>query len=155
MKRLRSASPSWLRPLPWPSVSSPPQLLGPVSTPTTVSTVGSPLGRILVDGKGRTLYLFENDKRGHSACYGAVRPLLAAATRGWQAGGASRGKDRATRTITRRDGTKQVTYAGHPLYRSGRTRGQARRADRTCTRSVASWYVVSPAGKKIESGRTR
>src|SRR4029453_17581303 len=40
------------------------------------------LGRILVDGRGRTLYLFEKDTRGRSACYGACAaywpPLLSA-----------------------------------------------------------------------------
>ena len=47
---------------------------------TTVSSATSKLGRILVDSRGRTLYLFEKDKRGHSACAGACAtywpPLL-------------------------------------------------------------------------------
>ena len=38
---------------------------------TTVATGGSQLGRILVDGQGRTLYLFEKDANGHSSCTGA------------------------------------------------------------------------------------
>ena len=38
---------------------------------TRVSAASSSLGRIIVDGRGRTLYLFEKDKRGHSACSGA------------------------------------------------------------------------------------
>jgi predicted lipoprotein with Yx(FWY)xxD motif len=46
----------------------------------TVSTDKSSLGRILVDGKGRTLYLFEKDRRGRSACSGTCAtywpPLL-------------------------------------------------------------------------------
>src|SRR5262245_27588203 len=29
------------------------------------------LGNVLVDARGRTLYLFERDSRGKSACYGA------------------------------------------------------------------------------------
>ena len=40
-------------------------------TGTRVSTASSSLGKIIVDGRGRTLYLFEKDKRGHSACSGA------------------------------------------------------------------------------------
>ena len=47
---------------------------------TTVSSATSKLGRILADSRGRTLYLFENDKRGHSSCAGACAtywpPLL-------------------------------------------------------------------------------
>src|SRR5207248_7705053 len=49
----------------------------------TVKTATSPLGRIIVDGRSRTLYLFEKDRRGHSACTGACAtywpPLLAQA----------------------------------------------------------------------------
>ena len=41
------------------------------SSPATVATASSGLGRIVVDGRGRTLYLFEKDTRGHSACSGA------------------------------------------------------------------------------------
>ena len=35
---------------------------------STVKLAGSKLGQILVDAKGRTLYLFEADKNGKSAC---------------------------------------------------------------------------------------
>ena len=41
------------------------------STHSAAATVGdgrTPRGRIVVDGKGRTLSLFEKDKRRHSAC---------------------------------------------------------------------------------------
>ena len=34
----------------------------------TVATASSPLGTILVDRRGSTLYLFEKDRRGESAC---------------------------------------------------------------------------------------
>src|SRR5437763_7189445 len=35
-----------------------------------VKTADSSIGRILVDGKGRTLYLFEKDRNHRSTCYG-------------------------------------------------------------------------------------
>lgn len=118
----------------------------------TVSAGNSALGHIVVDGKGRTLYLFEKDRRGRSACSGTCAtywpPLLA------------QGKPKAGRgtkasllgTIRRADGKRQVTYAGHPLYRylpdtkPGQTLGQDSHL------FGAGWYVLSPAGKKIESG---
>jgi predicted lipoprotein with Yx(FWY)xxD motif len=117
----------------------------------TVSTATSKLGRILVDGRGRTLYLFEKDKRGRSACAGTCAtywpPLL---TKGKPtAGGAAK---RALLGATRRaDGTRQVTYAGHPLYRfvqdtkPGETKGQ------DLHDFGAGWYVLFRAGAKIES----
>jgi predicted lipoprotein with Yx(FWY)xxD motif len=51
----------------------------------------------------------------------------------------------------RSDGQSQITYNGHPLYRytgdsaAGDTNGQ------DLDQFGGSWYIVSPAGKKIES----
>src|SRR5689334_11672706 len=54
---------------------------GSASSATSVSTGKTGLGRIIVNGQGRTLYLFEKDKRGRSACSGACAgywpPLIA------------------------------------------------------------------------------
>jgi predicted lipoprotein with Yx(FWY)xxD motif len=116
----------------------------------TVGVATTPLGRILVDAGGRTLYLFEKDKPGRSSCSGACAgywpPLL---TTGKPA--AKTGAKASLLGVTRRaDGTTQVTYAGHPLYRffqdakPGQTNGQNLRL------SGAEWYVLSPAGRKIE-----
>jgi predicted lipoprotein with Yx(FWY)xxD motif len=115
----------------------------------TVKTATSRLGRILVDSRGRTLYLFEKDRRGRSACAGACAtywpPLLARAKPT-----AGRGAKPALLGVTRRaNGAKQVTYAGHPVYRfvldtrPGQTKGQ------DLQDFGAGWYVLSPRGKKI------
>ena len=118
----------------------------------TVSVAASRIGRILVDARGRTLYLFERDPRGHSACAGTCAaywpPLLTRArvTAGHDA------KQSLLGVIRRRDGTRQVTYAGHPLYRfvqdtrPGQTTGQG------LDQFGAEWYVLGAAGRKIESG---
>jgi predicted lipoprotein with Yx(FWY)xxD motif len=105
------------------------------------------LGRILVDGRGRTLYLYTPDKGKTSVCYGkcaaAWPPLLTT-------GKPHAGKGtRAARleTTKRKDGSLQVTYHGHPLYyfvedeRAGQTAGQG---------LGNVWYVLSPAGAKRE-----
>ena len=86
------------------------------SRAATVSSAKTGLGKIIVNGRGRTLYLFEKDKRGHSACSGACAvywpPLI---THGKpNAMGAA--KQSLLGTIKRADGSRQVTYAGHPLY---------------------------------------
>ena len=122
-----------------------------VGSGATVSTGSSSLGRILVDGKGRTLYLFEKDRRDRSACSATCAtywpPLLTHAKPT-----AGRGvKASLLGTIRRAGGTTQVTYAGHPLYRylpdtkPGQTNGQDSHD------FGAGWYVLSPAGKKIET----
>lgn len=109
----------------------------------------SALGSILVDSRGRTLYLFEKDRPNRSACAGACAtywpPLL---TSGKPAAG--HGVKRSLLGITHRaGGLTQVTYAGHPLYRfaqdtrAGQTNGQ------DSQEFGAGWYVLSATGKKI------
>lgn len=110
------------------------------------------LGRIAVDSHGRTLYLFEKDKRGHSACSGLCAtywpPLL---THGKPV--AMVGVKRSLLgTIRRSDGRRQVTLAGHPLYRyagdskRGQTNGEG------LTDFGGGWDALTPSGKKIEGG---
>jgi predicted lipoprotein with Yx(FWY)xxD motif len=121
------------------------------SGPATVSMRSTSLGKILVDGKGVTLYLFEKDKNAKSACSGACAkawpPLL---TKGSPkaAGGASSSK---LGTTKRSDGTTQVTYNKHPLYmfiqdkgKAGSTKGEGLDA------FGAEWYVLNKSGTKIE-----
>jgi predicted lipoprotein with Yx(FWY)xxD motif len=116
-----------------------------------VGVAKSPLGRIVVDSKGRTLYLFEKDKNRRSACYGLCAtywpPLL---THGKPV--ARTGVRQLLLGVTRRaNGSEQVTYAGHPLYRfvedrqAGQTKGEG------LNDFGAGWDVLSPAGKEIES----
>ena len=116
-------------------------------TPATVKTGTSSLGRILVDGKSHTLYLFEKDKRGKSACSGDCAanwpPLL---TKGAPKAGAA-AKASLLGTIKRSDGTTQVTYNKHPLYtfagdagKRGATNGEGINA------FGARWYVVAAKG---------
>ena len=123
---------------------------GSAAPAATVATAPSGLGRILVDGRGRTLYLFEKDRRGRSACSGLCAtywpPLVANGK--WLA---IKGvKQSLLASIRRADGSRQVTYAGHPLYlfsgdtKRGQTNGEG------LTDFGAGWYAVSPAGKKID-----
>jgi predicted lipoprotein with Yx(FWY)xxD motif len=117
-----------------------------------VSAASSSLGKIIVDSHGRTLYLFEKDQRGRSACSGSCAmywpPVI---TRGKPIAG--RGlKSSLLGTIRRANGARQVTYAGHPLYRyaldtkAGQTNGEGLQD------FGGGWDVLSPAGKKIEGG---
>ena len=120
------------------------------SVAVKVTDVGSGLGRILVDGNGRTLYLFEKDKHGKSTCTGRCAgfwPPLIATGKTLAAAGA---KASLLGTTTRGDGRRQVTYNHHPLYRfvkdtrKGQTNGQ------NVDAYGAEWYVVSAAGAKVE-----
>ena len=115
-----------------------------------VGTGRTKLGTVLVDGKGRTLYLFEKDKGAASSCYGACASVWPPLTsvKGVAAGGLPAAKLGATK---RTDGKTEVTYAGHPLYtyagdaKAGQTRGQG------LDQFGAEWYVLAPSGHKIDS----
>src|SRR6266545_3262777 len=116
----------------------------------TVAVRSSKLGKILVDGSGRTLYLFEKDKGTTSSCYGACAgawpPYTTPAAP--QAGGGATAS--LLGTTTRTDGTTQVTYKDHPLYyfvgdkQPGEVTGEGVNA------FGAKWYVLAPSGNKID-----
>ena len=116
----------------------------------TIRTHSSSLGKILVDSHGRTLYLCAKDKRGKSACSGSCAaywpPLL---TRGKPIARAG-AKASLLGTTRRSDGSTQVTYAGHPLYRfaldtkAGQTNGEG------LNDFGAEWDAVTAAGKHAE-----
>ena len=121
--------------------------------PATVKTRSVSLGKILVNGNAQTLYLFEKDKNGKSACLSSDMcahfwpPVL---TKGKPKAGTGV-KASLLGTTKRADGTTQVTYNKHPLYRFlndknkvGATKGEGVDA------FGAEWYVVGTNGKKIE-----
>jgi predicted lipoprotein with Yx(FWY)xxD motif len=115
-----------------------------------VAVASSGLGRILVDGRGRTLYLFEKDKQGKSACAGQCAgfwpPLIAVGKPPLATAGA---KASLLGTTRRADGRLQVTYNHHPLYtfvkdaRKGQTNGEELDV------FGAEWYALSAAGAKV------
>src|SRR5262249_54281772 len=103
-----------------------------------------------VNARGRTVYVFEKDKHGRSACYGACAtywpPLLTPAKPR-----AGKGLHAALVGISKRtDGKRQVTYAGHPLYafvgdqKAGQTNGEG------LTDFGAAWDAVGVGGRAIE-----
>jgi len=107
------------------------------------------LGNILAAGtKDVTVYLFEADKGPTSACTGACAKAWPPVTGKGVAKASAKASDLGT--ITRSDGTTQVTYKGHPLYYfikdkdGGDAYGQGVKA------FGASWYVLTPGGNKID-----
>jgi predicted lipoprotein with Yx(FWY)xxD motif len=122
--------------------------LGSVTAQIAVANSG--LGKILVDGRGHTLYLFQKDKRGKSACSGQCAlywPPLVTTGKPVAKSGA---KTSLLGTVRRADGRLQVTYNHHPLYtfvqdtKRGQTTGEG------LVEFGAEWDVLSPAGAKVE-----
>ena len=101
---------------------------------------------MIVDGQGYTLYLFTKDKGTTSVCYTKCAtewpPTVVTGTPT-----AGSGLDKSMLGTTKRtDGTTQVTYGGHPLYRfaadtaPGQTKGQ---------NVLGIWFVVGANGDKM------
>ena len=118
---------------------------------TAVDVLNSRYGQVLVDGQGRALYLFAADKTTDSTCYDACAtawpPMLA--DKGTPVGAMHGATGSLTGTTTRKDGTLQVTYNGHPLYYFS---GDKNPGEITCQAVVnfgAAWYVVDPNGNAI------
>ena len=128
-------------------------------TPAATGTGGAPLevttnpklGKIIVDPNGRTLYDFVIDKGTTSVCYGACASLWppyltkAKPVAGPGASAALIG------TTKRKDGSTEVTYAGHPLYyyAPDRTRGQI--TGQALNQFGAPWYALAPNGREIHT----
>jgi predicted lipoprotein with Yx(FWY)xxD motif len=107
------------------------------------------LGTVLAFGTKRlTVYLFEADRPGRSTCRGAcakVWPPLTGSPK------AIRGAVRADLgTITRADGTKQVTYNGHPLYLYINDRDAGDSYGEGSKSFGAGWYAIDRSGKKVD-----
>jgi predicted lipoprotein with Yx(FWY)xxD motif len=122
------------------------------ATGVSIRTAKGPAGTYLVGPSGRALYLWEADSGGQSSCSGNCAnvwpPLLT--TGSPVASGGAISSDLGT--ITRDDGTMQVTYLGHPLYyfmddhSAGTTTGQGSDS------YGAKWWLVAPSGSAITTG---
>jgi predicted lipoprotein with Yx(FWY)xxD motif len=113
----------------------------------SLKAVSSPLGTILVDQDGKTLYLFEADSQNKSNCSGGCLNLWPPVMAN---GKATAGSGVTAGMIGTATGSSQVTYAGHPLYwfsgdtKAGDTNGEG------LDDFGGEWYAISPAGKAVE-----
>ena len=127
---------------------------GASSGVATVAAASSRLGMVLVDGSGRTLYLFEKDRPDQSACSGAC----AAAWPVDQSSGAPKAGSGVTAallgTITRSDNSTQVTYNHHPLYYYSGDSGAGQQNGQGVDAFGAAWFAVAPAGGAVSGGAT-
>ncbi len=121
------------------------------ATGTAITTAKGHVGTFLVGQSGRALYLWVADGNGKSSCSGScarVWPPVSATGTSVASGGAMTAD---LGMITRADGTKQVTYKGHPLYYyvsdtgSGTTKGQGSNS------FGAKWWLLTPSGAAITS----
>jgi len=145
---------------PAPAVSSAPAASAPapasssaaVKAPADAATlavkvVDSGLGKILVDGKGMTLYMYTKDTQGSNAstcsggCLTAWPALLGKPTKGDGADDSKLG------SFTRTDGSVQATYNGWPLYYYAK---DTKVGDVTGQNVGTVWFVLDHDGTPIK-----
>jgi predicted lipoprotein with Yx(FWY)xxD motif len=122
----------------------------PTAAPVTITTKHNKLGTILAAGPKRfSVYLFEADTSGASTCSGACAALWPPVVGKPSASGGAHTS--ALGTITRADGTVQVTYKGHPLYYYAKDKDSGDAYGAGIKSYGAKWYTLAPTGNKIDN----
>ena len=118
---------------------------------SAVTAASSSLGTIVVGSNGKTLYLFAKDRNGASSCTGPCTKIWPPYAPTSSSSGAGPGARAALLgSMTRTDGTRQLTYNGHPLYmysgdtKPGNVSGQG------INGFGAHWYVISAQGAPVQ-----
>ena len=106
------------------------------------------LGMVLVDSNGMTLYDFHKDKGTTSSCYGPCAegwPPMLTEGEPTVGNGAMASK---LGTTERKDGTMQVTYAGHPLYPFVEDKKPGEANGNDVSAFGAQWYALKGSGEE-------
>ncbi len=114
---------------------------------TVITTATSSGNTFLTSGSGRAIYLWAKDAGNASACTGACAAAWPPVTGTATAVGSAKASDLGT--ITRSDGTKQVTYDGHPLYYFVGDSGPGTATGQGSDNFGAKWWLVSPTGSDV------
>jgi predicted lipoprotein with Yx(FWY)xxD motif len=123
-----------------------------VARGTTVQLRHTSLGEILVDRQGFTLYMFTADSSRHDKCMSirgcvGVWPVLTTSANPVAGSGV---KASLLGTITVSGRTKQVTYAGHPLYTYVGDSGPGQTSYVGARQFGGNWYALNSAGKTVK-----
>src|SRR5688572_29795446 len=120
---------------------------GAMAAGTAITVGDSEFGDMLFDSNKQAIYIFENDPKGESVCYGdcaeAWPPVL---TEGEPKAGEGVNAD-LLGTVGRRDGKLQVTYAGQPLYFYAHE-GPGEVKCHNVNLNGGFWWVVGPDGER-------
>jgi predicted lipoprotein with Yx(FWY)xxD motif len=119
-----------------------------------IKTSTSSRGAFLTDGSGRAVYDFLADSKNKSACSGACAaawPPVIVTGQPTAGGGVSAS---GLSTITRSDGTKQVTYDGRPLYYFAGDTGPGMVKGQGLNGFGHLWWLLTPTGASLTGSVT-
>jgi predicted lipoprotein with Yx(FWY)xxD motif len=117
--------------------------------PGSIAVATTPAGKVLVDPRGRTLYVFAPDSRGHSTCTGSCATYWPPVPGADAKRGATAAVTATLGSIKRADGSSQLTANGYPVYTyvGDHAKGQAN--GQGTNLSGGLWWVVSPSGVRV------
>jgi predicted lipoprotein with Yx(FWY)xxD motif len=122
----------------------------PAPVAADVDTASNPLGEILVDADGMTLYFFLTDTAGASTCVDSCAqawpPLVVSSV---SVGTSLNASDFSL--VARPDGTQQLAMGGRPLYRFA---GDTKAGDTTGQGLNSVWYVAGANGQPVDDSAT-
>jgi predicted lipoprotein with Yx(FWY)xxD motif len=111
-------------------------------SPTTIAVANNPtFGQILTTSSGRSLYYFTPEQGGTVACTGSCTQFWTPVTVGASGIAATATLPGTLATITRPDGSRQVTYSEWPLYTFT---GDKAPGDVNGQGIMGKWFVVTP-----------
>jgi predicted lipoprotein with Yx(FWY)xxD motif len=147
-----------------PSASTPAASTPSTATATSTSTAASAglqistktvsgVGTVLVNAQGRTLYTFAPDKHAKVTCVSSCAALWPPAklSSGQKAVAGGEAKSSLLGSDPDPEGGQVVTYAGWPLYTYEADSGPGTANGQGVNANGGLWYVISPAGKVIET----
>jgi predicted lipoprotein with Yx(FWY)xxD motif len=114
-----------------------------------VRVASTDLGTVLVNSKGRTLYLFTADSGKKSACSGMCATFWPPLRTGGKPTAGRGVRASLLGTTKRSDGRAQVTYHGHPLYGFAKDKKPGDTNGEGVTAFGGGWFAVSPAGNQV------
>lgn len=117
--------------------------------PSAITVRHSRFGRVLFDRSGHALYVFTRERTRRPRCYGACAeawPPLLVEREPAAGSGARRSLIGTTR---RRDGMRQATYRGRPLYYYVDDRDPGQILCHDVVEFGGTWLVITPAGKAV------
>jgi predicted lipoprotein with Yx(FWY)xxD motif len=130
------------------SSSSTPAAASSSSGPA-VSASSTSLGKIVMDGQGRTLYLFAKDTGMKSTCSGACASYWPPFTAKSKPAAGSGVTASAITLVPRADGSKQVDLDGHPLYYFSGDQSAGQLNGQGVDAFGAKWWAVTPSGSQV------
>lgn len=147
--RATASSPSSVSSRSTPTVAHPGDPADVTFRGRLLKTADSAYGHILFDLSGQAIYLFDREQTGTAECYGACAKAWPPVLTQGQPGAAGGARLQLLSTTSRRDGSRQVTYDGHPLYTYARE-GKNEVLCHNVSEFGGLWLVVTPDGQPAD-----